>query len=56
MIEVSNCVFVDKIMYSEILLIQHAWYWTDTILSNIPNYQTGPILTSVLTCNFCYCC
>jgi hypothetical protein len=53
---VNNYVFVDKIMYSGIPLIQQPWYWTGAVLSNIPDYQTGPILTSVITCNFCYCC
>ena len=47
MIEVSNYVFVDKIMYSGIPLIQHPWGWTGAILSDIPDYQTGRVLTSV---------
>jgi len=33
MIGVSNYVFVDKIMYSGIPLIQQPWYWTDAALS-----------------------
>jgi len=37
--------------YSKIPLIGLAWDWTCTKLLNIPDYQTIPILTSVLTGN-----
>jgi hypothetical protein len=52
MIGVSNYVFVDKIMYGGIRLIQHPWDWRGAILSDIPDYQTGGILASVIKCNW----
>ena len=45
----------DVSTYSRIPLIQHSWFWTGAILSNIPDYETVPILTYDLTDNFCYC-
>jgi len=38
-------------IYSKIALIQHPWVRTGAVLLDIPDYQTVPILTSVLTGN-----